>query len=229
MKFNLTSIDGNHDIQCRARTAKETVNEYAQLMSEGVQFPPIEVFGDQDHAWVGDGWHRVEAALQIGCIDIEVHLNPGGRIEALKFALTANAGHGLRRTNEDKKKAVSVALREFPKFSARRIAETCAVSHELVNRQRRELATDASSFVGLDGKERRPRKPSEEWPESEIADADFVEHKNEPAKSTPILGPPREGLRFARSAIMDLEQIRTDDTERAEAFTTVRGWIDEHE
>ena len=37
------------------------------------------------------------------------------------------------------------------------------------------------------------------------------------------------GMQFARMAIRDLEQIRADDTEKAEAWATVRKWLDEHE
>lgn len=40
------------------------------------------------------------------------------------------------------------------------------------------------------------------------------------------IGPPSNGLDFARLAIMRLEEIRTDDTERAEAFALVRRWLD---
>jgi ParB-like chromosome segregation protein Spo0J len=42
----------------------------------------------------------------------------------------------------------------------------------------------------------------------------------------PTLGPPCDGMQFARMAIMDLEQIRDDDVERNQAFTTVMRWLD---
>jgi ParB-like chromosome segregation protein Spo0J len=48
------------------------------------------------------------------------------------------------------------------------------------------------------------------------------------AAVTPRLGPPRDGMQFARIAIMKLEEIRDNDTERAQAFVTVREWLDDH-
>jgi hypothetical protein len=43
------------------------------------------------------------------------------------------------------------------------------------------------------------------------------------------VGAPSDGMQFARMAIMDLEQIRDDDTQRKKAFNHVKGWIQEHE
>lgn len=40
------------------------------------------------------------------------------------------------------------------------------------------------------------------------------------------LGPPANGLQFARIAIMKLEEVRPDDLEREEAFEQVRGWLE---
>lgn len=42
------------------------------------------------------------------------------------------------------------------------------------------------------------------------------------------LSAPFNGLLFARMAIADLEQIRLDDSERAEAFAAIRRWLDEN-
>ena len=64
----------------------------------------------------------------------------------------------LRRTNADKRRAVEIALKEFPKLSSREIAKVCAVSDEFVNKVRpEELRTVSSSQtrIGADGKERK--------------------------------------------------------------------------
>ena len=42
-------------------------------------------------------------------------------------------------------------------------------------------------------------------------------------------GPPCEGMRLARQAAGILNEIRSDDTEKAEAFAFIRRWIDAHE
>ncbi len=44
----------------------------------------------------------------------------------------------------------------------------------------------------------------------------------------PVLGPPRVGMQYARMAILDLEQIRADDAERAQAFNHLSRWQLQH-
>jgi hypothetical protein len=43
------------------------------------------------------------------------------------------------------------------------------------------------------------------------------------------IGPPADGMQFARIAIMNLEQIKTNDVERVKAFNTVKDWIIKNE
>lgn len=43
------------------------------------------------------------------------------------------------------------------------------------------------------------------------------------------LAPPSNGVQFARIAIMKLEEIRENDTERQHAFAMVRSWLDARE
>jgi len=65
--------------------------------------------------------------------------------------------HGLRRTNADKRRAVEIALREFPNLSSAELARVCAVSHTLVDKVRPQPATVAGSEarLGADGKIRK--------------------------------------------------------------------------
>lgn len=89
---------------------------------------------------------------------VDPRRRPGGRADALKFALGANAVHGHRRTNADKRRCVEIALREFPKLSSRAVAKVCGVSPGFVDHLREpQLPTVGSSpatRTGLDGKER---------------------------------------------------------------------------
>jgi hypothetical protein len=41
--------------------------------------------------------------------------------------------------------------------------------------------------------------------------------------------PPSDGMQFARIAIMNLEQIKNDDSERVESFAVVKDWIIKNE
>jgi len=49
----------------------------------------------------------------------------------------------------------------------------------------------------------------------------------EEKKKLPKLGPPSNGIRFAKTAIWQLEQIKDDDLEKEEAFDSVRKYIEE--
>src|SRR5690606_10483672 len=60
---------------------------------------------------------------------------------AVLFSVGANAKHGLQRTNEDKRRAVTTLLidPEWQKWSDREIARRTGVHHDTVGTYRREL------------------------------------------------------------------------------------------
>lgn len=155
MKIKLSSIELDTSIQCRATIDTTVVGEYADAMENGATFPPIEVFGTAEKSWIGDGWHRFMAAQQETFLDIEAHLNPGGRLEAFKHALGANDEHGLRRSNADKRHAVTGALREFPGLSSNAIAKMCGVANHMVDSVRGIQVGEnpTSTRLGADGKQ----------------------------------------------------------------------------
>lgn len=222
MRIALAAIELDTSIQCRANIDTAVVNDYAERMAAGDEFPAVDVYGTKSKCWIGDGWHRVLAARQVGAETINAKLTTGGRVEALRYALGANALHGQRRSNADKRRSVEIALREFPKLSSRAVAKLCGVSHPFVESIRpQQLETVTSSTrTSLDGKERpAARRVVPEPQEPEASPEPVIERER------PVLGPPCDGMRFARMAVMDLEQIRDDDTERAEAFAFVKEWI----
>lgn len=147
-------------MQVRAKLSEETVLDYVSAMSGGAKFPPVTVFRDATGCWLADGFHRLEAWKRIGVQKIKAEVKVGGRIDALKFAFTANCTHGLRMTNEDKRNAVRMAyenrialgLGEVP--SANAVAKACGVSHVFVMSQLVTVTTwaDALARQGTDGK-----------------------------------------------------------------------------
>ena len=119
---------------------EETVDDYAECMERRVEFPPIDVFHDGEIYRVADGFHRLAAAKRVGAIEIRSRVHRGGEKEAIRFACSANQGHGLRRTNADKRKAVKTLLRLMPKrTSDRKIAEIAGVGNQLVGCVRRDV------------------------------------------------------------------------------------------
>ncbi len=199
------------------RIDTRTVDDYAERMAEGDIFPPVVVFGTKEKCWIGDGWHRIMAATQIGAVDIEAELKAGNRTEALKCALSANATNALQRSNADKHRCVEIALKEFPNLSSRAIAELCGVSVDFVSRIRPLSSDDNATHTTKDGRQypatRKPREPKEPAYKREEK-----EQEPETKRALPKLGPPRDGMGFARNAIHYLEQIRKDDAEREKAF-----------
>lgn len=138
----------------------DQVNNLKAAYEASEYVPPVDLFASKTsdtgkmNYFIGDGWHRFHALRELGRAVIPAIVHPGGQREALKCALGANSGYGLRRTNKDKRKAVEVAIREFPRLSNRAVAELCKVSHEMVNALRIQLTESASSRVGRDGKTR---------------------------------------------------------------------------
>lgn len=149
LRIDLIRIDGG--TQPRAHLNPETVTEYANAMADdGCVFPPVTVFYDGADYWLADGFHRVAASKEAGFADIDADVRQGTRRDAVLFSVGANADHGLRRTNEDKRRAVLTLLNdsEWGQWSAREIARRCGVHHQLVERLRPEVASsldDSSS------------------------------------------------------------------------------------
>ena len=146
---------------------RDVVEEYTELIQSGASFPPPKVFHDEAGYFLLDGLHRIEAHRQAGETKVEVELWQGSRDDAVRFALSANATHGLRRTNADKRACIRTAIREFPSISDREIARICGVDHKTTGRVRQELTGDFPQLnpekkTGRDGKSRRvPRRECE--------------------------------------------------------------------
>lgn len=106
------------------------------------------------------------------------------------------AAHGQPRTNADKRRAVEIAIKEFPKLSSREIAKVCAVSDMFVGKVRpAEVQTVCTSTrTGADGKERKmpapAAKPAKQWPEP-VSAAELCKDKPAPREIVvPFVVPP---------------------------------------
>jgi hypothetical protein len=129
-------IDGG--TQSRANVNDQVVSEYAEAIKAGATFPPIVVFYDGKKHWLADGFHRFHAYQKIGREKVAADVRQGTRRDAILHSVGANETHGLRRTRDDKRRAVLTLLndQEWSKWSDGEIAKRCAVSREYVNRLR---------------------------------------------------------------------------------------------
>ena len=156
-RIQLDAIRTDAHTQSRARIDEMTVADYAEAMIRGDKFPPIVVFQNNGDLILADGFHRIRAAKLARFERIAAEVRMGNRLDALKFSLASNQQHGLRRTNDDKRHAVTIALKEFGNLSDGALGEICGVSQPFVSSLRRQLKTVLSSEkrVGRDGKRRR--------------------------------------------------------------------------
>jgi ParB/Sulfiredoxin domain len=127
--------------QARAALSDTIMHEYAEAMARGEAFPPIEVYSDETTYWLADGFHRVNAAKIAGYTTIAAVVHTGGKREALLHAVSANEEHGYRRTDADRRHAVSLLLADaaWREWNNRAIARQCRVSEFFVRTLRREL------------------------------------------------------------------------------------------
>jgi hypothetical protein len=141
-------------LQTRAVTDSAYVDELADRMRAGDVFPPIVLFSKGKESWLADGIHRLDAAIKAQKT-IGVDERKGDWADAVEFACGANASHGLRRSNADKRRAVKLALSAFSNRSSRAIAELCGVGDDLVEEIRKASQVsenDTCKRVGRDGK-----------------------------------------------------------------------------
>jgi N6-adenosine-specific RNA methylase IME4 len=144
LAVDLIRTDGG--TQTRAALYENVVNDYATAIGEGAVFPPVVVFHDGETYWLADGFHRYGAHKQCGLVEIDAEIRQGTRRDAVLYSVGANSSHGLRRTNEDKRRAVLMLLEdsEWTRWSDNAIAEKCGVSHPFVGRIRSSLVTVTS-------------------------------------------------------------------------------------
>lgn len=128
------------------------VNEYAEAMEDGAQFPPVVVFQEAERYWLADGFHRLAATKQLGLLEIEAEVQQGTKRDALLRAVGANAEHGLRRTNEDKRRAVETLLadKEWALWNNCELARHCAVSESFIRKVKGELESHNASSPTTD-------------------------------------------------------------------------------
>lgn len=144
--------------QTRAALDESTINEYADAMVEGAIFPAITVFYDGEEHWLADGFHRVAAANRladhhekaVSPVGISADVRQGTQRDAILYSVGANASHGLRRTNADKRRAVLTLLTddEWKTWSNSEIARRCGVDEKTVRKYRGEITSEVPKSPG---------------------------------------------------------------------------------
>jgi hypothetical protein len=137
----LKDIIVDHEIQSRAEVYPDTLQEYAIMINEGAEFPPVVVFDTDVGYLLADGFHRIEAHRLAGKRKISAEIKEGTRRDALLYSFGANSKHGQRMTRADKRKVVGLLLAdpEWSLWSDNEIARQVGVTQPFVSGMRKEL------------------------------------------------------------------------------------------
>ena len=227
---NIANIRINGSTQSRAEINREVVADYAEAIKDGAEFPPVVVFFDGTAYWLADGFHRYEAHAEAGAHEIPADVRQGSQRDAILYSVGANAAHGLRRTNDDKRRAVMVLLGdpEWSKWSDREVARACGVTHPFVAKLRRphpaskggnryhpEPEADASRLQGGAYQDPHPEAELDMPPRQDAAREDMLEAIAEDrARQTAEIEPPADPYGYAKlteEALLDLANgLRAD-------------------
>ena len=173
-------------LQTRDGLAKAVVKDYAETLKAGKSLPPVTVVcvnrPDADGSarplyYLVDGYHRKDAAILAGRTTIDAEITEGTFTDAVRLAIKANAAHGLRRTNADKRNALKLAWENRQELfggdpSKTVLAEACEVSLSTVKRFYKTLAGGAKeppcARVGKDGKSYRAPTTNYQLPANQL-------------------------------------------------------------
>lgn len=150
MQIDITQLRTDGGTQPRAMYHYGMVDAYAEDMDAGVTFPPVVVFYDGSDYWLADGFHRVLAARKIERTAIDADVRQGTQQDAQWYSYSVNQAHGLRRSNDDKRRAVEAALKHLNAagMSDRQIAEHCGVSQPFVSELRNRVSDNGYQSTG---------------------------------------------------------------------------------
>jgi transposase len=209
-------IDGG--TQSRVKIDKNVVAQYADDILNGDEFPPVVLFFDSVDYWLADGFHRYFANKRINTPGINAEVRDGSVRDAILHGIEANNRHGLRPSNEDKRKGVVTMLKdiEWQDYSNRDIATICGVSHTTVNTVRKELEEGKPS-----GKVSTPKpasgKVSTPDPAVEFSKAEIEREMQQAASEN--LQKENEDLRDQLTVAM---ASSTDDVEKDKAQSIIK-------
>jgi ParB-like chromosome segregation protein Spo0J len=128
-------------MQSRAAMNEGAIEEYRAAMLDGQVFPPCLLVDTGSQLLLCDGFHRLHAYERAGIKTVPCIIKDGTREQAQWQAAAQNVTHGVRRTNEDKRRAVLMAVQVKPDASLRDIASHCGVTHEMVRQIKLGMAS----------------------------------------------------------------------------------------
>lgn len=226
----ITNIRLDGGTQPRATLDFDAIEDYAEAMGAGATFPPVTVFYDGTDYWLADGFHRVKAAYAAGHETVECEVHQGTVNDAQWYSFSANRTNGLRRTTQDKQRAVKAAL-THPKscdLSDHEIARHVGVDVKTVGNWRGKLTMEipqSPQRTGRDGRTINVTKIGRGLAAPKLAPADAAS----PAEAaTPDSSSPPASARTTRAQRIDrLACLRMSFLESTKRLAHLVGWLGE--
>lgn len=197
----IDAFERDGELQLRVDLDEDGIEALKEAYLNDEKVPPVRAVYDGDKYYLYDGHRRCEARKRAGKNSIPCVVRHGTRRDAILEACRANIEHdrsGLRRTNRDKRRAVSRLLNdeEWCKWSDSKIADYVGVSVSFIGTVRKELASQEGSPIdlnapreGLDGKTRKPRTPKPKPADTEPKDTVEVDSDFKVAEADPPFDP----------------------------------------
>ena len=228
MKLEIKNIRLDKSMQPRAYMNEDIIAEYAEAIKDGAEFPPITVYFDSVYYWLADGYHRYFAHKSAAQTEIECDIVNGTRRDAILHSVGVNDKHGLRRTNDDKRKAIMTLLddMEWSEWSDHKIAEICRVSHVTVGRVRKSLqkeSPDEVKYINKHGQEATMKKKETPPPVATLKPAEQAVEEEEDDKFT-ALAVAHEELAEENTKLMDklaVKNMEGTEEDKAKALDTI--------
>ena len=158
-EIRIADIRRDGATQPRSGLDAQHVEDLIQALTDGATLPAIDVMFDGTFYWLYDGFHRTAAHERLGHTKIAAIVHQGAQEDAQWESYAANKSHGLKRSNEDKKRQVLAALRhpKAPTLSNRELARHVGVDEGTIRYYRTQLESTAeipqsTTRIGADGR-----------------------------------------------------------------------------
>ena len=152
--LNLGALVLDQRLQSRAEINEQTIEEYAEAIKMGDEFPAVLTYFDGVSYYLTDGYHRYHAHKKADKAGIICEVVNGTFTDAVLRATSVNTKHGMRRTRADMRKAVMTLLDDFEwsQWSNAEIARHCGVSPTFVANLRDSGTSDEVKYKTATGK-----------------------------------------------------------------------------
>jgi ParB-like chromosome segregation protein Spo0J len=200
LNIDLLVIDA--DTQARVSIHADTVDEYAELITNNKDWPfdLLDVFHDGNNYLVADGFHRTLAAQRLDVKSVPCRVHKGTAKDARIFGMTANDQHGLRMSRADKRHCVEWLLDNGGKLTQLEMSIAAGVGKRTVqsivaSRKPEKAQVAPFGFKNTGETSNPPSKPTEAPASEEIDDdEDEIEEDEDEIEESDPWGEPEAEL-----------------------------------